>query len=455
MPAEAAGATRAARDGAREVSEARPAGLAHVAAVSFLAARAAPSGGFWITLAGGVALARAGERLGMRRGYGASIAAMLQSVAMMGPARLGVPATQALSAPLLGRMDARGRRPLAQVLACAVIRTLQNALGAAFFIGIVTGLDAYAASYDRVVSFLGGLAVVGPVLSPPTGVAAALLVTVAGLLAWSAFGSIMQVLVYRRGLAMWRAGAGSADAAEQPRHGELTAGTCEAGAEAGRATREPAAGSIGPAIRATRLDPRAVALAAAVAFGLLLVSTSWALIAAVATWLVAASLAAGRLERDVLPAGLILAAVLALSGFAFSAVGGLGIDVALRRAARAALLVLVATWLRAAAGSDGVREVARRALHRLRAFPSLDEAGHALDEIGAAPRLAAAGRALFGSLKPVRKRPLPVADAVLAWVRSEAGRFIPAPPGASVGLALRARDAAVLTLALMPSATLL
>ena len=40
-----------------------PSGPAHVAVVSFLAARAAPTGGFWIALAGGVALARVAAAL--------------------------------------------------------------------------------------------------------------------------------------------------------------------------------------------------------------------------------------------------------------------------------------------------------------------------------------------------------------------------------------------------------
>src|SRR5687767_3808130 len=83
-------------------------GPAHVGVVSFLAARAAPTGGFWIALAGGVALARVAERRGARVGFGASAAAMLETVAIIGPARFGVPLTQAISAPILGRMHARG-----------------------------------------------------------------------------------------------------------------------------------------------------------------------------------------------------------------------------------------------------------------------------------------------------------------------------------------------------------
>src|SRR6187455_1450662 len=101
-------------------------GPAHVAVVSFLAARAAPVGGFWIALAGGLALARTSERRGARLGFGASIAAMLETVAIIGPARVGIPLTQAATAPMLGRLEARGWRTLPQVLACAAVRLVHN-----------------------------------------------------------------------------------------------------------------------------------------------------------------------------------------------------------------------------------------------------------------------------------------------------------------------------------------
>ena len=65
----------AASKGRGTDASAASAGPAHVAVVSFLAARAAPSGGFWIALAGGVALARVAQRRGARTGFGASIAA--------------------------------------------------------------------------------------------------------------------------------------------------------------------------------------------------------------------------------------------------------------------------------------------------------------------------------------------------------------------------------------------
>ena len=61
-----------------------------------------PSGGFWVALAGGVALARVAERRGARQGFGAGVAAMLETVAIIGPARFGVPLTQAITAPHAG-----------------------------------------------------------------------------------------------------------------------------------------------------------------------------------------------------------------------------------------------------------------------------------------------------------------------------------------------------------------
>ena len=141
---------------AAQAGQESAAGPAHVATVSFLASRAVPSGGFWVALAGGMALARIGQRRGAREGYGASIAATLETVAIIGPARFGVPFTQALSAPMLGRLEARGWRAWAQVLACAAVRVLSNSIGAAFFIWVIAGgLDAYAGSYDALAERFG------------------------------------------------------------------------------------------------------------------------------------------------------------------------------------------------------------------------------------------------------------------------------------------------------------
>jgi hypothetical protein len=420
-PAEA-GLDAPAHDGTGAEDEA---GLAHIAAVSFIASRATPFGGFWIALAGGVALARAGARLGARRGYGASLAAVLQSVAIIGPVRFSVPLTQALSAPLMGRMSARGSGTLAQALACAAIRTAQNLVQTAFFVFVIIGLEAYAGSYDRVF---------GDLLALPNGAGPALALTLAALLSWSAFASTVQALAYRRGLTRWRAERDPGPGPGAP-------------AEVTPVPRAPAP--------PRRFDPRAVAVAVSIAFGLLIVSASGPLVAAVAIWLAGATALAARLERDVVPAGLVLAAILGSSALAFGLVGGLGPDAALVRGARAALLVLVATWLRAATGPEGLREVSRRALVRLRAIPSVDEGARALDRLGTTPRLAAAARALFGALRPVRKRPLPVADAVLGWVRAEAGRFRPAASAGLVRLRARPRDAVLVALAAAPALTLL
>jgi hypothetical protein len=404
-----------------------PAGPAHVAVVSFLAARAAPTGGFWIALAGGVALARLAERRGARLGFGASIAAMLETVAIIGPARFGIPLTQAATAPLLGRLQARGVGVVLHVLACGAIRLLHNSATTAFFIWIVTGgLDAYAGTYDSL----------GRRVGIDIGTSDALVLTAAGLLAWAVFASVMQVLVYRRGLRDW----------------DDTARDIQETSATGRA--DATAAPAGPPSRPRRFDPRAITLAAAVAFALLLSSTDWLLLAGVSLWL-AASWALSRGDRGPVPTGLLFAAILAAGAFLFTLGGGLGIDEALRRATRAALLVLVATWLRAAAGADGLREVARRALGRLQRVPAAPEAAEVLDGIASEGRLAAAARTLADELGAVRMRPLPVLDAVLGWVVREAAAFRPPLPRPRVAaLAAGPLDWSLVLLAAAPALAL-
>jgi len=398
-----------------------PAGLAHVGALSFLASRATPSGAFWVALAGGVALARAGSRFGIREGYGASVAAMVQTVAFLGPARLNGPLTQAITAPMMGALERRGVGALGQFLACSAGRVLHNTLATAFFIWIILGgLDAYAGTYDEL---LGRL----PLF--PRGEEGALLFTAASMVVWTVVASSVQVHVYRRGLTRWPA----AD-------------------DIGTRTR-PDAGQ-GSEARVRRFDPRAVAVAAAIAFGVLLASTEWVVVAAVAIWLGAAWLLS-RPDREALPAGIVLTLLLAGGSLAFSLTGGLGLETGLRRAARAALLVLVATWLRAAAGSDGVREVARRSLGRLRRLPAMREAAAILEELGTGGRLVPPGRALIGALHRARKRPLALVDAVLRWVVGESRRFRVAAAGPPVRLRLRPVDAALVLLAGAPAAALL
>jgi len=400
------------------------AGPAHVGVVSFLAARAAPSGGFWIALAGGVALARVAERRGARLGFGASAAAMLETVAIIGPARFGVPLTQALSAPMLGRLHARAVGFWPQLLACAAVRLLHNAATTAFFIWVIAGgLDAYAGTYDAI----------GRRVGLEVGTADAVALTLAGLLLWAVFASTVQVLVYARGLRGW-----DAEAPEGQHRGEDGPRWWVSVAENATIPHHSA-----------RFDPRAVACASLVTFALLLASTEWFLIAAVSAWLVAAWLLS-KPDPAPLRAGALFAAVLGAGALVFALGGGLGLDAALRRALRAALLVLTATWLRAAAGASGLREVSRRALSRLRAIPSSTEAAMVLDSIASEGRLSAAARSLAARLGESPKRPRAVLDAVLAWVVRESEAFTPGRASAPLPLSARAADRALVASALVP-----
>jgi hypothetical protein len=401
------------------------AGPAHVGVVSFLAARAAPTGGFWIALAGGVALARVAERLGARLGFGASAAAMLETVAIIGPARFGVPLTQALTAPILGRLHARRVSFWPQLGACALLRLLHNTATTAFFIWVIAGgLDAYAGTYDAI----------GRRFGIEVGTADAVLLTLVSLLAWAVFASTVQVLVYRRGLRSW-----DASVPERQDGGE---------ADRGRWLGFVAENAPNPN-HPGRFDPRVVTLSAVVAFALLLGSTEWALLAAVGGWLTLAWLLS-KPDPEPLRAGLLFAAILAAGAFAFALGGGLGLDAALRRALRAALLVMAATWLRAAARAAGLREVSRRALGRLRRIPSATEAAAVLSSIESEGRLADAARALVARLSDTPKRPRALLDAVLTWVVRESASFKPAPAAPALPLAARPADWALLTSAALP-----
>jgi hypothetical protein len=396
--------------------ESPPAGPAHVATVSFLASRVTPTGGFWIGLAGGVALARVALRRGLRQGFGASVAAMLETVAIMGPARFGVPLTQAVTAPILGRLEARGTRQLFQVLVCGAIRLIHNTVTTAFFIWVIAGgLDAYSGTYERLANRVG-------IALDSQGTLA---ITAVGLLVWAVFASTVQVAVYRRGLRTW---------SDEEDHGQ------------------PVADPV-PAAPRRRYDPRAVALAAALAFALLLAGTDWLLLGGISLWL-GLAWASARADRSVLPTGLIFTALLGGGAFIFTLGGGLGLDLAARRGLRAALLVLVATWLRAAAGADGLREVFRRVLGRLRAIPAMQEAAAVLDRIGSEGRLLEAGRSLAAAVRSVPKRPLPILDAVLAWVAGESARFRAGTAAPVAGLAARPLDWALVALAAVPALAL-
>ncbi|HEX8082761.1 MAG TPA: hypothetical protein VF529_00635 [Solirubrobacteraceae bacterium] len=394
------------------------AGLGHVATASFLASRLAPSGGFAVALAGGVAVARSAQRDGFRAGAGTSAAAMLQTVAIMGPARVGIPLTQAVSAPVLGWMEARGHGTVAQALAAAAIRLGHHVVGVLFYVWLILGIDAYAGSYDRLLGWL-------PLL--PEGRTGALLATSLAILGWTASASAVQAIVYRRGLARWRDDGETVPARAAPR-------------------------AVGSTDR--RFDPRAVLFAAIVAFAVLVASTAWPLLAAVAVWL-AAAWAVSRGDRGPVRAGLILTAALAGTTLVFGFVGGLGLDSTLRRTARAALLVLVATWLRSAAGEDGLREVFRRVLRRAHRVPVARETEVVLEGLGSPGALAASGRRLIARLRDVpAKTPVPLADAVLDWVAGEAGKHAPPPADPPRALRARARDALLVALAVATAVAL-
>jgi len=283
---------------------------------------------------------------------------------------------------------------------------------------VLGGVDAYVGSYDTLTGWLGIL---------PEGERGALIVTAVVNVALAAFYSVTQVLVYRWALTSWPDGAPAAAAA--------LAGT---GQDRGSA----------------RFDPRAITLAAALAFALLLSGTEWALLASVAAWL-ALAWAVSRPDPEALGLGLALTAVLALGALTGTLIAGLGLDEALRRGVRAGLLVLVATWLRAAAGPAGLRETFRRALWRMRWLPPSREASEILDGLDSGDRLIASGRTLVDALGPVDKRPMPVAAVVRDWVAAEAAGFRAGVAAARARLSAAPRDGLLVALAVAPALTLL
>ena len=203
------------------------------------------------------------------------------------------------------------------------MRLVHNAATTAFFIWVIAGgLDAYAGTYDAI----------GRRFGIEVGTADALALTFAeparmGSLREHGAGAGVPARPGARGSARRRA----------PAH-DRTWRSPLPDAGSGESLR------FSLRIPTTRGLIRApVALAAAAAFVLLLSSTEWVLIAAVSGWLVAAWLLS-RPDSGPLRAGLLFAAILATGAFVFAIGGGLGLDAALRRALRAAL-VLTATWL--------------------------------------------------------------------------------------------------------------
>jgi hypothetical protein len=111
-----------------------------------------------------------------------------------------------MTAPLLGRMDARGRPAWLQIAACFGLRFVHYTVLTAIYIWVVLGgLDAFTGSYETLTGWLGFV---------PQGEYAAVILAVVGNLAWAAIYSTIQVIVYRRALRGWPDGA--AVAAHEP-----------------------------------------------------------------------------------------------------------------------------------------------------------------------------------------------------------------------------------------------
>ncbi len=369
----------------------RALGLAHVASCSFLASRLAPSGQFFLALGGGVALARAAATDGLRVGYGVSTAAMVQTVALIGPARFNAPLTQALNAPVLGWLTARGSSRLTRLAATLGIRLVHYALLNVIFVAlIVGGLDEFVATYDKVAGFVRIL---------PEGQTAAIVFTMIGSVFYGALFSTIQVLVCERALANW------------PDANEGTVPSVAAVRMEGQS----------PDSQRVFLAPALVAVAWVALLGFL----SWEVLAAVAGGLLLAVVVtrAWRAGRTTWTVGLVLGLTLAIGAMVPALLGAVDVEPAGQRALRGALLVLTATWARAFAGADGLREFARRVLW-----------GHARRYVGALEsdaRLRPAAEDLIERIGAVETKPAPLADALTEWVATEARAY--RPPGATGG----------------------
>lgn len=367
-------------------------GMANVAALTFLAARAVPLG--WVVgVVGGVPLARAAQRHGARAGYGTAIASLVETMAIMGPARMGIPVPHAISAPLLGSLERRGHSLATLALAGAAARTVYYVATSALSIVLLIGLDAYLGSYERLRETFGFL---------PSGRAAALWLTLAFVVAWSSGAGLVQAWVIRRGLRRWPTGGAATEQVPSP----------EPSAPAHRFSGVLVLLAIaGFVATLASTDPRSL-----LAIGVVL-TIAWTLTAA--GWLALAR-------------GLLLALPLAVSTLLFGLVGGIGADLAARRGARVALLVLIAVWVHRAAGAQGLRVQSMRLVHRLRRSPTLALAGTILAASVSAEDFGGAARRLGARLRVVVRRPVPVLDASLAWLADESVRLAaPKAEGAS------------------------
>src|SRR5437588_591633 len=316
-------------------------------------------------------------------------------------------------------MQARGRRPVTQFLACLAIRLVHYAILTAFTVLVLLGPKAYAGTYRTLFGWLPWL---------PSGLAGALILTAIGNVAFAIFFSVIQTGFYRHALSGWSARSLPSSESQWA----LPPEPAEAGGT----------------------DPRVALIVATLVTVVLLFSHSWVVLAAVTAWLALAATMARYRDRDVLRVGLLVALIVAVGTLAASLIGGLGLNEAASRAVRGALLVMVPTWLRLAAGSAGLREAFRRTLLRLRRIPGAREASEILGEIDSGALLEGSAKALRDRLRGIGAKPMEIANAVLTWAAQEAESLPVHEPRPASPLRFRPRDATLVFSVLIPASAL-
>ena len=122
---------------------------------------------------------------------------------------------------------------------------------------------------------------------------------------------------------------------------------------------------------------------------------------------------------------------------------------------RAVLLVAVATWMRAAAGAGGLREIFRRALRPPARGSRRCARRRAARRARQRPAAVAAGRAAADRFADVELKPAELCDTVTAWVAAESGGFRPGPPAPARGCGCERRTPLLVALTLAPALALL
>jgi hypothetical protein len=120
----------------------------------------------------------------VRAGYGAGVAAMLQTVAIVGPVRYPAPLTQAMGAPLVGAVHARGGRPAELFAVRLAIRLVNYAVITALALSRAAGAEGLGRKRR-------GAARMVPLL--PNGLAGGLILTVITEFVFAVSVSVVQV----------------------------------------------------------------------------------------------------------------------------------------------------------------------------------------------------------------------------------------------------------------------